>query len=115
MTTLSLGPGPLREADSPSSEATTDAPTLICELGELERLNSVGVGHGVRLGLRSLVRTVNVTTPFLSCWEKKKVEENFCESIKLMCDVCTLTTLAKSYSRALTLPLILLLFGAPSP
>lgn len=69
MTILSFGPGPLRHEDelSPSSEPATGVPPLALELGELERLNKVGVAHGVRLGLRSLVRTVRVTTPFLSC------------------------------------------------
>ena len=65
----SLGPGPLRE--SPSSKAggtgVPGVPPLVLELGELERLSRVGVGHGVRLGLRRRVRTVSVTTPFFSC------------------------------------------------
>jgi hypothetical protein len=37
------------------------------ETGELERLRRVGVGQGVRLGLRRRVRTVKVTTPLFSC------------------------------------------------
>lgn len=69
MTILSFGPGPLRleEEVSPSSPLGNEAPPLVLELGELDRLSNMGVGHGVRLGLRSLVRTVRVTTPFFSC------------------------------------------------
>lgn len=69
MMILSFGPGPLRHEEkvSPSSEPGAGVPPLALELGELDLLIKVGVGHGVRLGLRSLVRTVRVTTPFLSC------------------------------------------------
>lgn len=69
MTILSLGPGPLRLEEEPSGSSRPGTGTLplALELGELERLSKVGVTHGVRLGLRRRVRTVSVTTPFLSC------------------------------------------------
>lgn len=69
MTILSFGPGPLRLEEEPSvsSGPGTGVPPLALELGELERLSKVGVAQGVRLGLRRRVRTVRVTTPFLSC------------------------------------------------
>lgn len=62
----SLGPGPLRYSPS-SNPGGTGVLLLVLELGELDRLNRVGVGHGVKLGLLRRVRTVNVTTPFFSC------------------------------------------------
>lgn len=68
MTILSLGPGPLRLEEEPSGSSRLGTGTLLLALGELERLSRVGVTQGVRLGLRSRVRTVSVTTPFLSCW-----------------------------------------------
>lgn len=73
MTILSFGPGPLRLEKEPSASSGpgTGVPPLALELGELERLSRVGVAQGVRLGLRSRVRTVRVTTPFLSCWREE--------------------------------------------
>ena len=73
MTILSFGPGPLRLEKEPSASSGpgTVVPPLALELGELERLSRVGVAQGVRLGLRSRVRTVRVTTPFLSCWRDR--------------------------------------------
>lgn len=66
MQSLGPGPGGLRPSAS-SQPAGTGVPPLALELGELERLSRVGVGHGVRLGLRRRVRIVSVTTPFFSC------------------------------------------------
>lgn len=66
MTMRSLGPGPLRYSPS-SKPGGIGVLLLVLELGELDRLSRVGVGHGVKLGLLRRVRTVSVTTPFFSC------------------------------------------------
>lgn len=67
---LGPGPGPLRPSTS-SDPARSGVFLLLLELGELERLRRVGVGQGVKLGLRRRVRIVSVTTPFFSCcWSK---------------------------------------------
>lgn len=69
----SFGPGPLRPSGSSDPEGT-GVPPLVLELGELERLRRVGVGQGVRLGLRRRVRIVRVTTPFFNCCQNNKCE-----------------------------------------
>lgn len=66
MQSFGPGPGPLLPSASSNPEGT-GVPPLVLELGELERLRRVGVGQGVRLGLRRRVRMVRVTTPFFSC------------------------------------------------
>lgn len=71
MQSLGPGPGPLRLSAS-SNPVGTGVPPLVLELGELERLSRVGVGQGVRLGLRRRVRMVRVTTPFFSCCGRNK-------------------------------------------
>jgi len=68
----SFGPGPghlwLYAFSNPDG---TGVLSLVLELGELERLVGVGVGHGVKLGLRRRVRIVRVMTPFFSCCWKR--------------------------------------------
>lgn len=66
MQSFGPGPGPLRPSESSNPEGT-GVPPLVLELGELDRLRRVGVGQGVKLGLRRRVRIVSVTTPFFSC------------------------------------------------
>lgn len=68
----SFGPGPGLRLSASSNPEGTGVPPLVLELGELERLRGVGVGQGVRLGLRRRVRMVSVTTPFFSCCGKSR-------------------------------------------
>lgn len=82
----SLGPGPLRYSPS-SKPGGTGVLLLVLELGELDRLIRVGVGHGVKLGLLRRVRTVSVTTPFFSCcfWgEMVNISDRKCIAIFLL-------------------------------
>lgn len=79
MQSFGPGPGPLWLSASSNPEGT-GVPPLVLELefGELERLSRVGVGQGVRLGLRRRVRIVSVTTPFFSCcWKNINEDQHY--------------------------------------